>query len=174
VTTSRSTSSSSNSTQPGDRALLLEVGHISKAHGVRGEVIVVLITDRAERVAPGSVLQTDRGPLAVRASRPSRDRWIVAFEGFHDRDGADALRGTVLRAEPIEDPDEWWVHELIGAKVVTVAGVPAGVVASVQANPASDLLVLDGGALVPVVFVVEHRPGHVVIDPPEGLLELDG
>ena len=43
---------------------------------------------------------------------------------------------------------------------------------AVQANPASDLLVLDGGQLVPLRFVVEHGPGRVVIDPPAGLLEL--
>jgi len=40
----------------------------------------------------------------------------------------------------------------------------------VEANPAHDLLVLDGGGLVPMVFVVEHAEGRVVIDPPEGLL----
>jgi hypothetical protein len=42
----------------------------------------------------------------------------------------------------------------------------------VQDNPAHDLLVLDSGALVPIVFVVEQRAGTVVVDPPDGLLEL--
>ena len=42
----------------------------------------------------------------------------------------------------------------------------------VESNPASDLLVLDSGALVPVVFVTGHAPGHVTIDPPEGLFDL--
>ena len=41
-----------------------------------------------------------------------------------------------------------------------------------MANPAADLLELDSGALVPVVFVVDHAPGRVTIDPPEGLLDL--
>ena len=52
-------------------------------------------------------------------------------------------------------------------------GSAVGTVESVQANPGSDLLVLDGGALVPVVFVVERRDdGAVVVDLPEGLLDL--
>jgi 16S rRNA processing protein RimM len=42
---------------------------------------------------------------------------------------------------------------------------------SVEANPAHDLLVLESGALVPMVFVVEQSEGRVVIDPPEGLLD---
>jgi 16S rRNA processing protein RimM len=45
-------------------------------------------------------------------------------------------------------------------------------VAAVEANPAHDLLVLDDGALVPMVFVVEQRDGVVVIDPPDGLFDL--
>ena len=40
------------------------------------------------------------------------------------------------------------------------------------ANPASDLLELDSGALVPVTFVVAQTPERVTIDPPEGLFEL--
>jgi 16S rRNA processing protein RimM len=64
------------------------------------------------------------------------------------------------------------VHELIGATAVLVDGTEVGTVDGVEANPASDLLVLDSGALVPVVFVTAHEPGRVTIDPPEGLLDL--
>ena len=153
---------------------MLEVGRIDKAHGVRGEVVVSLITDVTDRLAPGSVLHTDAGRLAVLASRPHQHRWIVSFAGVAHRAGADALRGRVLRAEPIEDDDALWVHELVGAQVVTSAGTPCGRVAWVEDNPASPILVLEGGTLVPVVFVVDESglPDRLVIDPPEGLLEL--
>lgn len=153
--------------------LLLDVGRITKAHGLRGEVVVVLTSDRDERVAAGSVLDTDRGPLTVLASRPHQDRWIVSFRGVTGREDAEALRGLVLRAEPIDDPDVMWVHEVIGCTVRTVDGVERGVVESVLDNPAADLLVLDTGALVPVVFV-ESGPdgGVIVVDTPDGLFEL--
>jgi 16S rRNA processing protein RimM len=150
---------------------LLEVGRIAKAHGLRGEVIVELVTDRVERVTPGTVLATDRGPLRIERSSAHQGRWIVAFDGITDRTQAEQLRGTVLLAEPFDDPDALWVHELIGAEVVDPAGAVLGKVTSVEANPASDLLVLDGGGLVPLRFVVDHRPGHVVVDPPLGLLD---
>jgi 16S rRNA processing protein RimM len=82
------------------------------------------------------------------------------------------LQGLTLRAPAIDDPNELWVHELIGAPVVTVDGVQVGIVEAVEANPASDILVLDNGALVPVTFVVQRREDNtVVIDPPEGLLD---
>jgi 16S rRNA processing protein RimM len=151
---------------------LLEVGHVAKPHGLRGEVVVRLTTDRVERLAPGSVLHADGGDLVVVASRPHQDRWIVAFDGVDAREAADRLRGTTLRAEPLDDPDEVWVHDLVGATVVTVGGEDVGTCVSVVANPASDLLELDSGALVPIAFMVDAAPGRVTIDPPEGLFDL--
>jgi 16S rRNA processing protein RimM len=152
---------------------LLEVGRITKAHGLRGEVVVKLTSDRSERVAPGAEFITDRGTLRVRSSRPHQDRWVVAFEGVEGREGADELRGLQLRGAPIDDPDELWVHELIGCIVRTPDGTERGVVEAVMDNPASDLLVLDSGALVPVVFVVGvPHDGVLDVDTPDGLFEL--
>ena len=142
-----------------------------KPHGLRGEVVVELVTNRTERLAPGSVLSTPAGELRVVRATPHQRRWIVAFAGVTDPDAAEALRDTVLSAEPLEDRDALWVHELVGSEVWGLDGRRHGTVVSVEANPASDLLVLDTGALVPLRFVVSHQPGRVVVDPPEGLLD---
>ncbi len=153
--------------------MLLEVGRVAKAHGIRGEVLVDLLTDRAERVAPGTVLESARGALVVERSSPHQGRWIVAFRGVADRTAAEELRGLVLSAEPIDDPDALWVHELIGSTVVDGAGTERGRVVAVVANPASDLLELDTGALVPARFIVRREPGRVDVDVPEGLWDAD-
>jgi len=152
---------------------MLEIGRIVKAHGIRGEVIVELISNRADlRLAPGSVLSSPRGPLEVLTSTPHQNRWIVAFAGFPDRNTAESYRNTVLSAEPIESDDgTLWVHDLIGAEVFDLEGRSYGPVEAVEANPASDLLVLSGERLVPLVFVKTRLPGRVVIDPPPGLLD---
>jgi 16S rRNA processing protein RimM len=99
----------------------------------------------------------------------------VHFTGVDDRTAAEALRGLVLTGEPLGSlpAGERWLHELIDAEVRDRAGTRVGVIRAVEANPAHDLLVLDDGTLVPVVFVVEERPGVVVIDPPEGLLDVN-
>jgi 16S rRNA processing protein RimM len=157
--------------------VLLEVGRITKPHGLRGEVLVRLTTDRLERVAPGAVLQSDRGPLEVAQSRPQKDRHIVRFVGIDDRGAAEAVAGVVLRAEPIEDPGVLWAHELIGCVVVDVDGVERGRVEALQDNPASDLLVLDTGALVPLRFVVQGptdgaADGRIHVETPPGLFDL--
>lgn len=153
---------------------LLEVGRIDKAHGIRGEVLVALMTDRTERLAPGTRLWVDDVEREVRRSSAHHHRWIVAFDGIADRNEAEALHGAVLRAEPLPADDALFVHELVGAAVALPDGLVVGTVESVQDNPAHELLVLDSGALVPVVFITDASglPERVVIDPPEGLLDL--
>ena len=152
---------------------LLEVGRITKAHGLKGEVVVQLWSDLLDRLDPGSELSTDQGTLTVLSSRTYQDRYLVFFKGFVERTAAEGLQGLVLRAEPRDVPGTLWVHELIGAQVVLLDGTSVGAVVSVESNPASDLLVLDDGRLIPLRFVATHEPGQrVVIDPPDGLLEL--
>jgi 16S rRNA processing protein RimM len=152
---------------------VLEVGRIVKAHGIRGDVIVDLVSNRPDlRLAPGSVLSSPRGDLEVLTSTPHQNRWIVAFRGVEDRNSAETYRDTVLSAEPVEgDDDTLWVHELIGSEVFDLNGRSYGPVQAVEANPASDLLVLSDDRLVPLVFVKTRLPGRVVIDPPAGLLD---
>jgi 16S rRNA processing protein RimM len=101
---------------------LLEVGRIGRAHGVKGDVFVDLTTDRTERVQVGSRLFGRGRWFEIIASSRSGDRWRVHFDGVDDRSAAEALTGTVLSAEPIDDPDALWVHQLIGATVVEADG----------------------------------------------------
>ncbi len=75
-------------------------------------------------------------------------------------------------AEPLDDPDELWVHELCGSSVIDQHGFDAGVITNVVANPAADLLELDTGHLVPLTFVVRREPGAVHVEVPDGLFEL--
>jgi 16S rRNA processing protein RimM len=154
--------------------VLLEVGRVGRAHGLRGEVHVVAVTNVEERFAPGSRLFVGDSPLVVESARASGSGWVVRFSGVDDRNAAEALRGKLVRGEALETTAEGavFVHEVIGAEVRDRAGTRLGRVEAVQANPAHDLLVLDGGALVPFVFVVEQHPGVVVVDVPEGLLDL--
>ena len=157
---------------------MIEVGRITKAHGIRGEVLVHLTGDRLERVAPGAVLTTKDGrALTVRHASAHQGKWIVAFAGINDRTTAESLHATPLFAEPIEDPHTLFVHDLIGSTVVDAhTGAELGVVESVEANPASDLLVLagtDGQGLIPARFVVDRDDhGRLRVDVPEGLLDL--
>jgi 16S rRNA processing protein RimM len=159
---------------PDDR---LVVGRVGRAHGLRGEVAVSFSSNRPERAAPGARLFAGDRELVVETARPHQGRMLVRFAGVDDRTAAERLQGAELTAAPLGDAadlgdDELWVHEVVGAEVLDPSGARVGRVVAVEANPAHDLLVLDDGTLVPMVFVVEQREGALVIDPPEGLFDL--
>jgi 16S rRNA processing protein RimM len=152
----------------------LEIGRVGRPHGLRGEVTIVPITNRAERFEAGQRMWSGERQLVIATSRPHHGGHLVRFEGIDDRNAAEALRGAILTAEApgSAPPGEVWVHQVIGVDVHDRAGAVLGRVVAVEANPASDLLVLDGGSLIPMVFVVEHTSDALVVDVPEGLLDL--
>jgi 16S rRNA processing protein RimM len=169
----------------------LVVGRVVKAHGVTGEVVVEIRTDDPDaRFAPGSTLRgrpSRGGPESrylIESVRDHGGRLLVRLSGITDRDSADSLRGTVFLVDsadlpPIDDPDEFYDHQLEGLKVVTTAGAEVGSVAEVLHTAAGELLSVrndNGEVLVPfvsaIVTSVSLAGQTIVIDPPEGLLEL--
>ena len=164
------------------------VARIGKAHGLRGEVTVQVLTGAPdERFVPGATFVTDpvaAGPLVLRSARDHNGILLLGFEHTEDRTGAEALRGIKLLAEALEDDgdeDAWYERDLVGLKAVTVGGEEIGEVTALESRPAQDLLVLrltDGReARVPFVTAivpeVDIAGGRVVLDPPPGLLDLD-
>lgn len=160
---------------------LLELGWISKVHGLRGDVIVHALSNIEERFAAGSLVVLSSHGVEregrIVSSKPYGKDLLVHFAGVDSRESAETLKGAKLFGEPIDYGDELLVHRLIGLTVRERNGAVRGVVVAVEANPASDLLVLDTNALVPLTFVVEvteesDGTGAIVIDAPEGLFDL--
>src|SRR5690242_16648814 len=130
--------------------MLLVVGQIVRAHGIRGEVVVDVRTDEpAERFAVGSVLVTDPaaalGSLKVETVRPHQGRLLIVFDGIYDRALAESLKGVRLHVDSADvpsstDPDEFNDHQLVGLRAVGVDGGTLGEVVAIDHAPASDLL----------------------------------
>ncbi|HET8525291.1 MAG TPA: ribosome maturation factor RimM [Actinomycetota bacterium] len=120
------------------------VGRITRAHGVHGEVAVLVISEVPERFRDGATVWTERGrALTVSASRSHGDRLLVRFEGLGDREQADALRGTLLvvpeSASPALPEGSWWDHQIVGCAVETDAGRALGTVRDVIHTAANDV-----------------------------------
>lgn len=157
---------------------MLEIGWISKVHGVKGDVVVHALSNIDDRFVVGVPLilrkGTDSEERVVTKVAPYGKDLLLHFEGVDDRSAAEALKGSTLLGEEIDYGDELLVHELIGAQILEVDGTERGRVVAVQANPAADLLVNDAGALIPLTFVERFdKVGAIVtIQVPEGLFDL--
>jgi 16S rRNA processing protein RimM len=164
------------------------VARIGKAHGLRGEVTVQVLTGAPdERFVPGATFVTEpesSGPLVLRSARDNNGILLLGFEQIEDRSTAELLRGTRLFADVLADDDDeetWYERDLVGLRAVTVEGTEIGEVTALQSRPAQDLLVLrltDGReVLIPFVTAivpdVDIASGRVVVNPPPGLLDLD-
>jgi len=165
----------------------ITVGVITRAHGVRGEVVVDLRTDEPERrFASGAVLHSESGTntFTVVSTREHQTRWLVTFAEIPDRNAAEAARGVRLVAqvsddERPDDDEEYYDRQLVGLAVHTGdSAQPLGTVTAVLHLPAQDMLEIstaDGTRLVPFVSelvpVVDLGAGRVVLAPVAGLLE---
>jgi len=153
---------------------MLEVGHIRRPHGLRGEVFVQLLDDIDARVEPGAEVLVRNETFVVETSRvASNGRRIVKFAQIVDRTAAEQYTNVPLHGVPIDDPDALWVHELIGGRVIEGDGTHRGICVAVLANPAADILELDSGHLVPSNFVVTNIEGVITVNTPDGLFDLE-
>jgi len=165
------------------------VGRIARAHGIRGQVIVNLETDfPEERFKPGATLYTERGgavtPLTLTTVRFQNGRPVIGLEGVDTMNDAETYAGLELRV-----PREWlaalpdgmfYHHDLVGCRVVTRGGEDVGVVEGVEGTLGGSRLVVDGGTkeiLIPLVNeicrTIDVAGKRIVIDPPDGLLDLN-
>lgn len=176
------------------------VGRVRKAHGIRGEVVVELITDAPDaifasgrRVFAGTAtgeIAPNRLELHIRTARPFNEGLLVRFDEIPDRNAAETWRGRYLllpeRELPAPDEAEVYVHDLIGMKVVLAGGESVGTVEEIYELPQG--LAIDvrraeprekgGGSdtvMIPyddrTIASVDKEARVIVVTPPEGLLE---
>jgi 16S rRNA processing protein RimM len=168
----------------------LVVGRIVTAHGIVGECAVEVLSDAPERFATGAKLgagdpadEEALRTLTIAKARPHQKKLLVKFREVTDRNGAEALRGTLLSIPAAEAiaPEEgtFYPHQLEGMAVVNEAGEPLGSLDDVLSAPASDIWVVrtpDGRrVMVPAVeeFVrdVDLDAGRIVLAPIGGMFD---
>jgi 16S rRNA processing protein RimM len=165
----------------GDPARRVAVGRISRAHGIYGEVAVLVLSEVEGRFDPSATVTMEGGrELTVEEVRPHRDRLLVKFREVPDRTTAETLAGQyVFVAEELVPPapeGAFWPHELEGCEVMTDSGRALGVLNEVVAGPANDWWVVrtDGEetmvpALKDIVVSVDVPGRRVVVRDVPGL-----
>jgi 16S rRNA processing protein RimM len=166
---------------------MIAVGRITKSVGLKGEVRVAMLTDSPERFTRlKSVWCGTEEATAVRFSilsmRIEPSAVVLKLKEIDSRTLADEHRGEYLFVEAKDTVapgrGSYFIHDIIGMKVVTEAGEEVGNVRDVMELPANDVWVVTSGTkeiLIPaikeVIRLVDLKGRSVVIRPLEGMLE---
>ncbi len=159
----------------------IEIGGIARAHGIRGEVVIV--THDPDSATLGSATSIWVGGIErkILQARDTQRGWLVALEGIVTRNDAEALRGKIVEVdrETLELGDQdILLDDLVDCEVRLPDGTPWGTIAEIMIGSHQDLLVIHDGEverLLPLVdqFVtnIDLEAGVVTVSPPAELPE---
>lgn len=139
---------------------LLRIGVITTTHGLRGEVKVFPTTDDAKRFDDCDevilIKKSERIPVHVERVRYFKNLVIVKFREFNDISEVEQLRKydimvTRENAVPLEE-GEFFICDVIGARVVEEDGTQIGIVKDVLETGANNVFVIGTGDGREVLF----------------------
>ena len=166
------------------------IGEVVKAVGLKGEVKLYPLLDYwPDVVASRFAVWSDGSPVEVTGLRPSGNCDAIRIAGVEDRNGAEALVGREIGflRESYGDPEfprpaGGLPFRYVGRQVATVAGEPVGTVTEVRFTGSNHLLVITDPdrpgveilvpAVAPILQPDDRLVGVLVLDPPEGLLDV--
>lgn len=159
----------------------VEIGGIARAHGIKGEVVIVTHDPDSDTLGAVETIYVAGTPRRIVQARDTHRGWLVVLEGVTTRNDAEALRGQVVEVDrdALElDEDDVLLSDLIGCAVKKKDGTPWGTIAAVEAGDFQDLLIIHDGdieRMLPLVDVfvtqIDLENSVITVDPPEGLPE---
>jgi 16S rRNA processing protein RimM len=158
----------------------IELGRITRPHGIRGEVVVATRAATSELLDGLDTVWVGGVERRVVRARSTHRGWLVQFEAVGTRNDAEALRGQLVevdRAALELDDDEVLLDDLVGCQVRRLDGTPWGTIAAIEEGVQDRLVIHDGDVerQLPLVdeFVtgIDLEAGVVTVDPPDGLPE---
>ncbi len=133
---------------PQGEPLYLTVGYLRRAHGLRGEILMDVYTEFPERLRPGVIvyLGEEHQPMEIASVRPHRQALLIAFQGIHTPEDAGRWRNTWVYVTAADRPPlpagQFYVHQVLGLRVVTEQGHLLGTLAEVLETGANKVYVV--------------------------------
>jgi len=166
----------------------ITVGRILGAHGIRGEVRLLPLTDFPDRFRTMKSLCLHRPdgaflkefPLKALRFHEAKGTFLVSLEGVTDRDGAEALKGCLVQIDAAErhplPEGSFWIDDILGLAVVDDEGSLLGRIVEILPTGSNDVYLVEGEggrrplpAIADVVLSVDIEGRTMVVRVPEGL-----
>lgn len=175
---------SPDSPMPGESHFLV-VGRLHRAHGLKGELVMSVLTDFPERLVPGLLVYVgeEHVPHTLLSLRQHNTGRLVTLEGYTSREQAGEIRNQYLYVRADDRPPlpegEYYHHQLIGLRVVTDEGRELGILAEILETGANEVYIVrrEGAkdVLLPgideVILDLDLEKGEILVHLLEGLAE---
>jgi 16S rRNA processing protein RimM len=128
----------------------LAVGVLRRPHGIRGDLLLAVMTDFPERLKPGTYIYVGdkKQPLKITRRRPHNDGILLGFEGIATAEATAKYRAQTVYVKADDRPalpeGEYYHHQIIGLNVVDESGTDLGVVTEIIETGANDVYVISG------------------------------
>ena len=135
---------------PGGEPAFLVVGKLRHPHGVRGEILLEVLTDFPERLQPGVTVLVgeEHQPLRLRSRRVHNKGLLVGFDGYNVPETVGALRNALVYVNTADRPPlpegEYYHHQLLGLRVVDDEGHELGRLIEILTTKANDIYMVRG------------------------------
>lgn len=144
---------SENSTdQPGSPSQgepeFLVIGRLGRTHGVKGEILMTVLTDFPERIVPGAkvFIGPDHKEAIIKSCRAINQGLLIAFKGYPNPEKTSEFRNQfiqILTSDRHPLPDgEFYYHQLLGLAVITESGQVLGSLVEILETGANDVYVI--------------------------------
>jgi len=161
--------------------VFLSIGKLQRTHGVKGELVMDVLTDFPEKIVPGFTVFIGKKnqPYKISSTRPAADKVLISFEGLVDCDQASILRNqyVYIKSEDANQlPEgEFYHHEIIGMNVIEENGNLVGIVKEILETGANDVYIIEGvdgkEILIPAirsaVLSIDRQDRKMVVRIPE-------
>ncbi|PKO17309.1 MAG: 16S rRNA processing protein RimM [Chloroflexi bacterium HGW-Chloroflexi-10] len=164
---------------PKSEPVYLSVGRFGKAHGLKGEIILYLLTDFPERLRRGKILfwGEKHNPISIQAVRQHNKGLLLQFSEYNSTEEVEILRNQYLYVNAEDLPalpkGEYYHHQLIGIEVYLNNGEQIGILTEVLETGANDVYVVHKGdgkeelfpAIKEVILSIDLDRKRMVVQP---------
>jgi 16S rRNA processing protein RimM len=171
---------------PKDEPVFIVIGKFRRPHGIRGEIVMTVLTDFPELISPGKkvFVGEQHYPYLVKTTRWHGADLLVSLEELPDRTAVEIFRNIMvyMKAEDIPDLPEgdYYIHQLVGLEVITDQDQILGTIKEIIITGANDVYLIESAQgeeiLIPaidqVVLDINQEEGKVLVHIIPGLLDI--
>jgi 16S rRNA processing protein RimM len=169
-----------------DEPVFVVIGKFRRPHGIRGEIVMTVLTDFPDLIVPGQRVYAGERyhPYGIHGVRQHGADLLITLEGLPDRTAVEIFRNVMVYMKAEDMPDlpegDFFLHQIVGMEVITDQDQYLGRVKEILITGANDVYLIETAEgneiLIPaidqVILEINQEEGKVLVHVLPGLLDV--